>query len=160
MRDVLIIVPCGLSKIWHRHPERGAVPAKDAYTGNLFKLNRKYAEKFGSEWMILSAKFGFIDPDFVISEPYDVTFSRPGTRPISACELKAQVNEIALNPNKLVVGLGGAAYRDAVQKAFDDTGMSLVFPFSGLPLGMMLQATKNALLSGNSGIEAARRGNV
>ncbi len=38
--EVLVIVPCGLSKIWDKNPNAGPMPAKDAYTGSPFKVNR------------------------------------------------------------------------------------------------------------------------
>ena len=30
--DVLVIVPCGYTKVWDSDPHRGSVQAKDAYT--------------------------------------------------------------------------------------------------------------------------------
>ncbi len=39
-----------------KNPDIGTSPAKDAYVGSPFKVNRKYAECFGNEWVILSAK--------------------------------------------------------------------------------------------------------
>ena len=40
-----------------------------------FTTNRAYAEKFGSRWVILSAKYGFIRPDFQIPGPYNVSLN-------------------------------------------------------------------------------------
>ncbi len=65
----LVIVPCGCSKIWDRDPKRGPVAAAEAYTGTPFRLNRQYAECFGDAWVVLSAKYGFIAPEFSIPEP-------------------------------------------------------------------------------------------
>ena len=97
MNGLLVIVPCGQSKIWDREPGRGPAPARDAYTGAPFKVNRQYAEKFGSRWLVLSAKFGFISPDFLIAGPYNVTFKKKATGPVSLRELRQQVKEIALS---------------------------------------------------------------
>ena len=72
--SVLVVVPCGMRKIWDMNPSAGPTPAKNAYVGAPFKVNRAYAEKFADRWVILSAKYGFIDLDFVIPENYDVTF--------------------------------------------------------------------------------------
>ena len=52
------------------------------YLGAPFKVNHKYAEKIGEKWVLLSAKYGFIEPDFVISENYSVTFNDPATNHI------------------------------------------------------------------------------
>ena len=36
-------------------------------------VNRDYAEEFADRWVIVSAKYGFIDPEFVVSSDYNVT---------------------------------------------------------------------------------------
>jgi hypothetical protein len=79
MGEMLVIIPCGQSKVWDDQPERGPVKARDAYTGPPFKVNRDYAEAFASRWVILSAKYGFISPDFLIPGPYNVTFKKHAT---------------------------------------------------------------------------------
>ena len=58
MDDVVVIVPCGQSKVWDEEPDRGPVRARDAYTGSPFKMNRTYAEAFASQWVILSVSTG------------------------------------------------------------------------------------------------------
>ena len=63
MDDLLVIAPCSQGKVWDKSPDHGPTPARDAYTGSPFKVNRQYAEHFGAEWIILSAKYGFIGPD-------------------------------------------------------------------------------------------------
>ena len=51
-----------------------AAPAKELYTGDLFKKSRAYAEANTDEWWVLSAKHGVVHPDEVIA-PYDVTLA-------------------------------------------------------------------------------------
>jgi hypothetical protein len=123
----------------------GAVRADTAYTGTPFVVNREYARHVGDAWMILSAKYGFIAPDFLIPEPYEVTFNKRQTGPISVEALRQQVVEQNLGRFQRVVGLGGAEYRKALEGAFAGTAVVLDFPFAGLPLGYALQATKRAL---------------
>lgn len=60
----LVIVGCGKAKLGH------PAAAKDLYTGNLFQASRRYAEAFGSYWVIASAKHGIVDPDTILT-PYD-----------------------------------------------------------------------------------------
>ena len=86
----LVIVPCGKSKIWKKNPKVGPINAENAYTGSPFKVNREYAETFSDKWVILSAKYSFIDNDFIIARDYNVTFNDPKTNPISASTLKTQ----------------------------------------------------------------------
>lgn len=143
-RRTLVIVPCGVQKIWDKQPQTGPTAAKNAYLSGVFKLNRQYAERFGDQWVILSAKYGFIDPDFVIPEAYEVTFKRKSTGPITPIELRAQVSQRQLGKFAIVVGLGGKEYRTAIASAFHDLEVELQFPFEGLTIGKAMQATKLA----------------
>ncbi len=141
----LVIVPCGRSKIWDKHPTAGPTPAKDAYTGTPFKLNRRYAETFGDAWVILSAKYGFITPDFILPGPYEVTFKRKSSAPVSTDALQHQVVDQRLSDFAIVIGLGGKEYRSAIESAFHQPAVELQFPFAGLPIGKSMQATKRAI---------------
>lgn len=76
MTGVLVIVPCGQKKIWDCHANTGQTAARDAYTGAPFRINRAYAEVFSNAWIILSAKYGFIEPGFGISGPYNITLKK------------------------------------------------------------------------------------
>ena len=149
--QVLVVVPCGKAKIWDREPGRGPTAARDAYAGGPFKLNRAYAERFADRWIILSAKYGFLVPDHTIPGPYEVSFLKPASGPVSVATLRTQVTAIGLDRFPVVVGLGGAAYRAAVAKAFAGTGARLVFPFAGLPVGYAMQAAKRAVAAGAPG---------
>jgi hypothetical protein len=151
MHDVLVIVPCGSSKIWSKHPDCGPTAAADAYIGTPFKLNREYAERFGAAWVVLSAKYGFVLPEFEIPESYEVTFKRPSTHPVTIEVLERQVVEMHLDRYPVVVGLGGFAYREAISAAFTSRAVQLAFPFAGLPLGKMMQATRNAIRNRDAG---------
>jgi hypothetical protein len=64
--ETLVLVGCGDAKA--DDPRA----AKDLYTSNYFSLKRRYAQEYGDEWAILSAKYGLLDPEAEI-EPYDVT---------------------------------------------------------------------------------------
>jgi len=143
--ETLIIIPCGAQKIWARRPGLGPVPAKDAYTSAAFGLNRRYAETFGSSYLILSARQGFLNPDDLI-EDYNVTFKKASTGPVAVDTLRRQVREMNLDRFELVIGIGGAEYRAAIAGAFADT--KVMFPFAGLSLGLTMRAVKRALESG------------
>ncbi len=144
----LIIVPCGQRKIWDRDPSRGPTPAREAYIGAPFRLNCRYAERFGDAWIILSARYGFIMPDFPIPGPYDVTFKRRSTAPAAIELLRRQVEELHLYRFDLVVGLGGADYCRAVEAAFAERPVRLSYPTAGLPIGKAMQRLKHALMAG------------
>lgn len=142
----LVVVPCGAKKIWADHPGFGAVVARDAYTGVPFRINRAYAQTVGDDWVILSAKYGFLRPDDVIPGPYEVTFKRKTTNPVGVGVLRQQRQAMQLDAYARVIGLGGVDYRGALQAAFESSA-ALVFPFAGLALGYGLQATKAATLA-------------
>ena len=146
--STLVVVPCGKSKVWDRQPNHGPTLAIAAYTGAMCRLNRQYAEQFGDAWIMLSPKYGFIAPDFVIPETYDISFRLPATNPVSVEKLQRQVRDLGLDGYTDVTALGGAGYRGAITAAFAGTGARLHAPFAGLPIGKMMQATKAAVEAG------------
>jgi hypothetical protein len=150
MSKHLIIIPCGQSKVWDKHPKRGATQAKDVYTGSPFVMNRRYAEKYADRWVILSAKYGFINPNFSIAEPYDVTFKKKSTDPVPIEKLRKQIKKMRLNSYSTIVGLGGVDYRRQITGAFDELADDLVFPFAGLAIGKGMKAIKKAIERGRS----------
>jgi len=151
---VLVVVPCGRRKVWQRSPDRGPAPAAEAYTGAPFVVNRAYADRFGDAWVILSAKYGFVPPDFEIPVPYEVTFDRITPEVVSMTRLREQVAEQRLDRFTVVVGLGGKTYRAVVEAAFAGPASTLVFPFAGLPIGTAMRAVNRAVASGEPGFEA------
>jgi hypothetical protein len=142
LTGTLVVLPCGLRKIWDKCPDHGPAPARDAYTGPTYRLNRAYAEQFADRWVILSAKYGFLDPGDVVPGPYDVTFKDRSTSPISVDVLRRQVVEGGLDRFDRVIGLGGKEYRAIVQTVF--ARVSVEFPFAKLPIGRYMQAVKRA----------------
>lgn len=141
----LVIVPCGRAKVWDRNPQAGPTAAREAYTGRPFRVNVAYAERFAARWVILSAKHGLVDPDFVIDEPYDVTFNRKSSHPIDAAGVREQIAPLGLDRFDVVVGLGGRRYREIISEAFRSHAVRLCFPFAGLALGKMVRATRLAI---------------
>lgn len=145
----LVIIPCGHAKIWDREPERGPTPAREAYTGPPFLVNRQYAEHSGERWLILSAKYGFVEPDALIPGPYDVSLRRgalaaPGSEPVNVAELRRQVEQMEMHQYRTIVGLGGVGYREAIRQAFAPWDVELIFPFAGLRIGEAMRAVKAA----------------
>ncbi|MHC1564198.1 MAG: DUF6884 domain-containing protein [Candidatus Hecatellaceae archaeon] len=142
---LLIIVSCGSRKIWNKNPEIGPTRASDAYVGAPFKLNRKYAEKFGDHWVILSAKYGFIEPSFIIPANYNVTFKKPSTNSISISQLREQVKRKQLNKFDEVTVLGGSDYADIIKKVFEEFPVKIKAPVAGLPIGIAMAKVRGRL---------------
>ena len=55
-----------------------------------------------------SSKYGFIAPDFILPEPYEVNFKHPATSPIAFDRLRQQVREQQLGRYPVTVGLGAS----------------------------------------------------
>ncbi len=118
---VLCIISCGNRKIWNntKNPGIGSCPAKNVYTGNFVRLNQRYAEKFYPKfWCIVSAKYGFLMPDDIVPENYNIRITDPDA--ISMEELRKQAKDLGLDSYDRVVVLAGKAYVDAVRKALPD----------------------------------------
>lgn len=139
----LCIVPCGKRKIWDKNPEAGPQKAKDVYIGPYAKKCIEYALAFYPEcWCILSAKYGFLLPDDIIPGPYNVTFNKKSTSPVSFEELKRQVNEKNLKSDR-IVSLGGKNYTSMVKLLF--SGSNIIIPFEGKTLGASIRAIGDSI---------------
>ena len=66
----LIVISCGSKKT-----DEMESTAKSAYTGKIFKSKKELAEKSTKPWLILSAKYGLIEPDHIIETNYDKSIS-------------------------------------------------------------------------------------
>lgn len=131
-QTTLIVVACTKTKIWdldENAPE--FVPARMAYQGDSFRKFLRWAEDNGLEqkgfkWIILSAKYGYIEPWHPISN-YNVTFDDEATGPISDETLYRQVmyqtrwSGISLKSFKRIICFGSKFYVDKVRKSFKDT---------------------------------------
>jgi hypothetical protein len=119
----VFVVACSKSKIWDTDPLAPPfVPARYAYRGERFLEWRNRLEASGAMWLILSARYGFIEPDQPISN-YDVTFSDAGTGPLSSESLRGQAEHqarhgVALASLARIEVAGSDTYLDRVLDAF------------------------------------------
>ena len=145
--NTLGVVPCGKKKIWDQEPGCGAVPAREAYTGTFHRLAHAYAERFTDRWVVLSAKFGFLAPDDLVTGPYDVTFNRPrDPRCITTAELREQVRQKGLDQFAKVVVVCGSEYIRRVRVAYQGTNVEIVTPLLGKGgIGSMMRWLKQAV---------------
>ncbi len=118
---VLCIVSCGNRKIWDKNPNAGPQRAKNVYIGPFASKCREYAERFfPSSWVILSAKYGFLFPDDVISGPYNVSFNDKNTDPVTVKELRSQAKDKGLCNYERIVVLGGKNYTQIIKDIFQN----------------------------------------
>lgn len=149
MKGLLVIVPCGQRKIWDSQPNYGPAEARDAYTGSPFTVNKEYARQFGEAWVILSAKYGLVQPTFIIPGPYNVTFKKKSTGPVKLALLREQMEQMKLDGYESIVGLGGKEYRCILGQLFDGRRARLHFPFAGLSIGKAMHAINEAIKRGD-----------
>ena len=147
----LVIVGCGKSKIWDNDEDHGVGPqrAEDAYTSHCSKLKRQLAEREGCDWMILSAKYGFIRPDFIIPCAYNVTFKSQSTNPISVPELTQQVEDQKMGRYDEIAIIAGIEYINRIREAFRGRAATIHGPFAGNPFARQLQMMGELLSSGD-----------
>jgi len=85
-KDTLYIVGCSKTKIWDKEPDViPYVEARHVYKGRGFL---KALTQVEWPWIVLSGKYGFIEPDHPIGR-YDIELGRSGS--VSNETLKAQV---------------------------------------------------------------------
>ena len=145
----LCVVPCGHKKIWAMDPDMGPVQARDAYVGSFSRLCRAYAERFFNDWVILSAKHGFLRPDDIVPEDYDVSFSQASSEPITVGKLRAQIRRKGLTGYDSIVVLGGRRYVEIVMTAFGKRKYPYELPLSDAKgIGTMMHRLRKALDEG------------
>jgi hypothetical protein len=123
---ILGIIPCSKEKIWDIEPHRRAVPAHQAYRSAFHHYARAYAQRYCSTHIIFSAKYGFMEPNFLIEGPYDITFSRPDDAYISTEELIEQAQNYRTVTSIII--LCPHAYAQKITLAFEETTIKLIFP--------------------------------
>lgn len=143
-QNSFIIISCAKQKIWDRTLNAGPTLAKDAYVSAYFRLSRAFAEKYGTGWAILSAKYGIISPDFIIHQDYDVSFK---TNPFSPIESKfsRQLVDMRIETYDSAIFLGGQSYYKKLQKAFMDFNLPLQSPLAHLFIGQRMRLLNDAL---------------
>lgn len=116
--------------------------AKDLYDSRWFKSARRYAEKKGCPWYVLSAKHGIVHPDCWIA-PYDQTLNKmsAANRRQWADRVLAQL-EPHLEEVDSVVFLAGKRYREFLDVPLQSRGLATCGPMEGLRIGEQLRWLK------------------
>ncbi len=118
-----------------------AAPAKDIYASPLWNARRMYAEAARTDWMILSAKYGLLEPDKVI-EPYDASLSE-----LSRSEQRAWSDQVFQQLIALFGEIGEITFEIHAGRPYSEAGLSdalraagavVVRPLEGLALGQQL----------------------
>lgn len=141
----LCIIPCGSAKVWDSNPNAGPQKAEDVYTGVFAASCQRYARAFFDHWVILSAKHGFLFPDDMVPEAYNISFIKPSSETISIEALEHQAIQLGLLEFEEITVLGGKHYVDRV-KAIFKSGQQIELPLHDCKgIGYMLQRLSQAL---------------
>lgn len=125
----VILVGCGQRKLTN------AAPARELYTGPLFRDQRAYAEASGQPWAILSARYGLVLPAAVI-EPYDQRLPKAfAERHYWAEDVYPHVRPLLPPLCALVEILAGGGYVEALRPVLQAHGLAVREPLAGLALG-------------------------
>jgi hypothetical protein len=131
----VILITCSKSKL-----DRPA-PARELYTGPLFKKSVAWAERQGHRWFVVSARYGLLKPDEV-RPPYNFTMNDwRGAREkeqwahgVVTCELtryaKRGSHAILLLPK---------AYRIWLESLLLRKGITYDVPLEGLGIGQQMK---------------------
>jgi len=136
MSKTIVLVSCVKSK--SNKPQ----PARDLYTSTLFKGCSAYAEKFGDEWYILSAKYGLLNPSQVVA-PYEKTLNNmlAAERRTWAKGVLSDLKRVIVSGDEIIF-LAGKRYREYLIKPLEKLGCKISIPMEGLPFGKQLRWLK------------------
>lgn len=136
---MIALISCGKAKLDH------AAPAREMYTGNLFRAALADCESRGLRVFILSAKHGLVGPDDVL-EPYDLK--------LTDLPLKARLDWAQMIGRRLSEILqwaipameihAGAVYASYVAHSLEQLGdvPSITNPCQGMQIGERLHYYK------------------
>jgi hypothetical protein len=130
----VVLLGCVKLKLEHR------APAKDLYVSPLWNGRRAYAEAAGCPWLILSAKYGLLDPEQTIA-PYDIALAD-----LSTSARRAWGDEVVIALQARFGSLegmtfevhAGSAYRTAIAPRLRELGAGIEQPLGGLTMGRQL----------------------
>jgi hypothetical protein len=132
MDGTVFLVSCVAEK------RASAATAKDLYISDWFVKARRYVERSGAPWSIVSAEYGLVPPDQVI-DPYDRTLN---IMPVEERRRWARrvINQLTeRKPDVMhVIFLAGARYREFLAEHFQSQGITVEIPMEGLRIGEQL----------------------
>lgn len=131
----IVLIGCSKSKL------DAPAPARELYTGQLFKKAVAWTERQGHQWFVISALHGLVAPNQPIS-PYNYSLKdRRGSR-----ERESWAHQIicALVPNHLPKGsrailIMPELYRRFIQPELDRASINYSNSLQGLSIGKQMQ---------------------
>lgn len=132
---MIAFISCGKRKQNH------SCKASDMYIGDYFKKNLEYAKKIADKVYILSAKYGLLHLDDIIS-PYEYTLVKKTERikKIWAYKVYCQLKEENIDFNEPAIFIAGREYSSYLIQKFPNGKM----PFKNMRIGKRLTFLKEA----------------
>lgn len=134
----ILLIGCGATKLDHE------APARDLYTGSIFRARRTYAEASGCHWWILSGKYGLLSPECVIA-PYDYNLAAQCLPDRAAWAVGVAQQLLDLLPDHvddlrrtLFEIHAGETYADRLRDVLIAVGWNASWPVRGLSQGQLL----------------------
>jgi hypothetical protein len=149
----VLLLGCVKRKLTHR------APAQDLYVSPLWNGRRAYAQASGYPWLILSAKYGVLDPKKPIA-PYDVALA---DLPVRARRAWGEQVVVGLQERfRSLDGMAfemhaGEAYRTAIAPRLRELGASVEQPLLGLTMGRQLSWYRSHTAASQSGAGSVKR---
>jgi hypothetical protein len=138
--SALYILPCSATKA--RTLAAGPMPARDAYTGQAFRVARHHLERSKAKWCILSGYYGFLWPSTWI-ENYEAKM-QPVTSETVWDECFGMLSDRQygrlMSADSITV-LGSRLYAEAAAALLR---RPVDAPLAGLPIGKMLSQLSRA----------------
>lgn len=113
-RPAYVITTCGKTK------SPGPAPAGLFYSGGFVKIQGRVAAALRPRGgrLVLSNKYGFMHPDYVIPGPYDSHWGYPDT--LDDESLREQIRGLDLRPGDYVVNTGAFEYARQTRRLFPE----------------------------------------
>ncbi len=135
MNETYAIIPCTNQK------SDIPGPAREVWQGAHFQLTLAHAEMFYDKVLVLSYKYGFIDPDFEI-EPYDVDIRYAAAKQKLEWwwEVRDDIKKLAKEEPKLVALYTGQTERQRIIREFVRNEIfNVIEPWENAKIGQRMQ---------------------
>lgn len=129
--STVAIIPCTSQK------SEVPGPARDVWTGHHFQLVLAHTEMFYDRVLVMSYKYGLIDPDYEI-EPYDIDIKlvKAAQKLRWWFNLRVDIRALCEWSPLLVAMYTGDVERDRIIREFVRNGVrQVILPFEGLSVG-------------------------
>jgi hypothetical protein len=138
--SAIYILPCSATKA--RTLTVGPMPARDAYTGQAFRMARHHLERSKVKWCILSGFYGFLWPSTWI-ENYEAKMQSVTSETVwdECFGMLSDRQYGRLMSAESITVLGSRLYADAAAALLR---RPVNAPLAGLPIGKMLSQLSSA----------------